>query len=205
MTKKGIDEARDRAWTTLATLDPGDVCRRTGVTVDPGSGKYTCLSLGQRITVDPGARAVTCESEMGRILLERLGDFTQIAIPQYLVHANQEALSGEMVSPTTLTSGQLYFRGSHVLPTAQLAQAYSGDGERFLERAQALGAEMLDYGDAAVKLFPLPYLPVALVLWHGDDEFPARLNVLLDARCEDQVPPDIVWSIAMLTALMFLT
>ncbi|NOY83152.1 MAG: DUF3786 domain-containing protein [Kiritimatiellaeota bacterium] len=204
MTKKGVEEACDRMWDTLANLDPGDVCRRTGVTVAPASRTYICPSLGQEVLVDPGERVLSCASETGRILLGRLGYFSKIAILKYLVHGNQEALAGEMVSPAALVSGQLYFRGSHVLPTAQMAEAYAGDGKRFLERARDLGAEVLDYGDAAVKLFPLPYFPVALVLWHGDDEFPGRANVLLDAGCENQLPPDIVWSIAMLTVLMFL-
>jgi hypothetical protein len=41
-----------------------------------------------------------------------------------------------------------------------------------------------------------------LSLWIADEEFPARADLLLDSSCDFQLPPDITWSIAMMTVLV---
>ncbi|MFO0752145.1 MAG: DUF3786 domain-containing protein [Thermodesulfovibrionales bacterium] len=43
-----------------------------------------------------------------------------------------------------------------------------------------------------------------LILWLEDEEFPPRVDLLLDSTCELQLPLDIVWSIAMLSLLVML-
>ncbi len=47
-------------------------------------------------------------------------------------------------------------------------------------------------------------MPVTLILWLGDEEFPPRADLLLDSSCEIHLPLDIIWSVAMLTVLMML-
>jgi hypothetical protein len=55
-----------------------------------------------------------------------------------------------------------------------------------------------------VELYPLPRVPVTLILWFGDEEFPARADLLFDSSVELQAPLDIAWSAAMLSALVML-
>lgn len=204
MAKKGVDAAQEQAWEALAQLDPKTVCERAAVVYAAESACYTCTSLGQNVVVDLAGRTLSCESPIGNLMLGRLGYFCRISILHYLVHARNLPLSGHLVSPADLASGQLYFRGSHILPTGQLAKAYGDSPERLVTRAKALGGHALDYGDAAVKLLPLPRIPVVLVLWRGDDEFPPRASLLFDATSEEHLAADIVWSTAMLSVLMFL-
>ncbi len=47
-------------------------------------------------------------------------------------------------------------------------------------------------------------VPLTLILWQEDDEFPARCSLLFDETCELQLPPDILWSVAMLCSLVML-
>jgi hypothetical protein len=56
----------------------------------------------------------------------------------------------------------------------------------------------------AMKLYPLPKIPVFLILWLKDEEYPPRADLLFDSTCEAQVPLDIIWSIAMLSVLVML-
>jgi len=199
--KKGVEAAKEQAWEALAGLDPADVCARAAVTYDVGRCVYICPSMGQDVVVDPATRTVVCDTPAGDILLGRLGYFSQVSILSYLINAKNTPFSGKLVAPISLPSGQLYFRGSHVLPTDQLIARYGDAPEPFLARGRELGGQPLSYGDAAIRLLPLPRLPVVVVLWRGDDEFPARVSVLLDDTSEDQAPPDIVWSTAMLSVL----
>jgi hypothetical protein len=205
MAKKGVEEAQEQAWELLAGRDPKSVCERAAVAYAEESARYTVTSFGQDVQVDLASRTLSCESPLGSLMLGRLGYFSRIGILHYLLHAQSLPASGQWVAPGDLASGQLYFRGSHILPTEPLAKAYGDALERFRARGKALGGHALDYGDAAVRLLPLPRLPVALVLWRGDDEFPARASLLFDATCEGHVAADILWSTAMLSVLMFLS
>ncbi len=50
----------------------------------------------------------------------------------------------------------------------------------------------------------MPKIPVTLILWLQDEEFPARADLLFDSSCELHVPIDIIWSIAMMSTLVML-
>ena len=45
---------------------------------------------------------------------------------------------------------------------------------------------------------------MTLILWQEDEEFPGRSYLLFDETCEQHLPPDIVWSVAMMSALAML-
>jgi hypothetical protein len=50
----------------------------------------------------------------------------------------------------------------------------------------------------------MPRIPVIMILRLGDEEFPPRVDLLLDSTCELHLPLDIIWSIAMMSALVML-
>ena len=61
------------------------------------------------------------------------------------------------------------------------------------------------FGDASVKLYPLPRVPVTLVLWIEDDEYEARVDLFYDSSCDFQIElSDIVWSVGLMCALVML-
>jgi len=58
---------------------------------------------------------------------------------------------------------------------------------------------------SSLRLFPLPRVPVTLVLWLRDEEFPPRMDLLFDSTCDLQISlSDIIWSIAMMFCLVML-
>ena len=60
--------------------------------------------------------------------------------------------------------------------------------------ADIYGATPIEYGDVSVAFRALPLVPVALILWRGDDEFPPEGNVLFDESIPDILPSeDIAW------------
>jgi hypothetical protein len=103
-----------------------------------------------------------------------------------------------------LPGGQIFVRGTHVLPLAQLAEKYAHASEAFVEDGRMWGAKTLDYGDAALQLWPLPQVPTTLILRTADEEFSALVNLLLDSNCKFQLPPDIIWSTCMMSAMVLL-
>ena len=51
--------------------------------------------------------------------------------------------------------------------------------------AEKLGGRRVDYGDIAVTIDAFPRVPVTMVLWRGDAEFPPEGNILFDSTITD--------------------
>src|SRR5208283_3525427 len=97
-----------------------------------------------------------------------------------------------------------FFRGSHVMPLDRVAGKYARDVKGFMMKGAQFGGTPVQYGDAAFALLPFPRIPVTIILWSADEEFDARVELLLDATCELQAPIDIIWSISMMSLLLLL-
>ncbi|MCL4475200.1 MAG: DUF3786 domain-containing protein [Nitrospirae bacterium] len=199
-----MSTGEEKVWETLTGLDPGEVCRRTDATFDPAEGLYMLKSFGKDFSVSPRERKIFSHSPGGEIFLQRLGYFFRLSITGYLAIAKDVSPTGRLVNPMNMKSGQLFFRGSHVLPLDRVAEKYGNDRDGFLKRGEELGGERLGYGDASMRLLPLSRVAVVPILWTTDDEFPARADLLFDSSCEVQLPIDVIWSIAMLSTLALL-
>jgi len=196
-----MSAGEERIWETLAVLDPGEVCRRTDASYDTVLGLYTVESFAMDFSVAPKEKKLLSMSPGGEVFLQKLGYFFRLSVTGYLTLSKNVALAGGMVSPLNMKSGQLFFRGSHVLPLDRMAEKYAEDKEAFLKRGLELGGERLGYGDVSLRLLPLPRVPVVQILWVRDDEFPARAELLFDSSCELQMPIDVIWAVAMLSVL----
>ena len=194
----------EKIWETLTSLDPGEVYRRTDATFDAAAGLYMLKSCGRDFSVSPRERKIFGHSPDSEIFLQRLGYFFRLSVIGYLATAKDVSPTGRLVNPVNMKSGQLFFRGSHVLPLHRVAEKYGNDREGFLKKGDELGGERLGYGDASMKLLPLPRVAVVSILWTADDEFPARADLLFDSSCEIQLPIDVIWAIAMLSTLVTL-
>jgi hypothetical protein len=191
-------QGEERAWELLAARDPRDVCERAEAGYSPGEGSYTLGVFGFPVVVAPASRTMSGSCAESELILTKAGYFSRLSILHYLLGAQRTSPAGLLVKPSDLKSGHIYLQGSHVLPLDQMAARFARDAADFLKHAGRFGGEPRAYGDAGVELRPLPRLPVTLVFWREDDEFPARSDLLFDATCEQHVPGDILWSVAML-------
>jgi hypothetical protein len=199
-----MSSGEEKVWEALANLDPGDVCRRAQTVFDRAEGLYTLKSFNRNISVSPRDKKFFSSGVKNDALLQRLGYFSRLSFLWYLVNAKDIPLSGKFVRPADLKGGQLFFRGTHVIPLERLAEIYCSDIKGFIMKGKGLGAEKLTFGDASIKLLPLPRVPVVLILWGGDEEFPARADLLFDSSCEFHLPLDIIWSVAMMSVLIMM-
>lgn len=189
-----------KAWELLKTLDPFEVCRRAGVTFDPATQDYSIRSFNADFHLLLTEQKIKGDD----LFLKRLGYFFGLSALCYLNTAIDIPPTNRLIKPSDIKGGQLFFRGSHVLPLDKLATKYAVSTEEFLQKGLELGGEVAPYGDVALKLFPFARIPVYLLLWKQDEEFPARTDLLFDSSCEMQAPLDILWSIAMMTVLAML-
>ncbi len=194
----GIKES----WDMLGTRDPHEVQTGAFAEYEPQSKTYTVSCLGQRIAVSLRERRLFSFTEAGKVLLEKYPEYAKLSLLRYLTHAQDRPLSGELVKPSQLPGGDFFVSGSHVLPLARIARVFDHRPDMFVHQGQILGGTRTEHGDAALQLLPFPRIPLYLVLWFGDNEFPAWATLLVDKNCLEHMALDIVWSTCMLTLLM---
>lgn len=195
---KAVLQKAQNVWDVLAGLSAEAVCRSAIAEYDRLHFRYMLKSFGHEIAVDLKERNFTSPSREARSLLLRKELFWWDAALWYLAAARDFPESGRLVKPVNLKGGQIFMQGSHVLPLEDLGQLYDGLRNDFVRRGEQLGGGRLTYGDASVRIYPFPRIPVTVILWCGDDEFPPRTELLFDSTCEYHLPVDVLWSIAML-------
>ncbi len=195
-------------WEQLETKNSTTVCTRAGAGYDPKNSSYTLSCFGEKMraglnekTVGPGPGN---DTEIGdRLLTVHREHFIQ-ALLAYLTYAEGNVITGELIGPRDLSGGQIYRQGAHKLPLDRLAMKYRQDEWHVKARVEQLEGYVLDYGDYSFRLFPFPKLPVTVVLWKDDDEFPSRADLFFDTSCRGQFPPDVLWGIATFCVDLFL-
>jgi len=192
------------AWALVTEKEPSILCKQADVQYDFTANKFIMQCFGQEILVDVSNYTIVSHSPMGEKLLYGLGHFFDLAALWYLGRAKNIPLSGRMISPASLSGGEIFQRGTHVLPLDQISARYGDDVEGFYSRGMELGGQQMDYGDASLRLFPFPRVPVTMILWRADEDFPARVDMFFDATCEQHLPTDVIWSTAMTSVLIML-
>ena len=198
------DAGESKAWELLAACDPARVCAQAGVDFDPVDGTYRLPAFGLTFAVNSAERLILNREPQGEAFLKRYTYFFRLSVLWYLVKAAPVCPSGNLVKPAGLPGGEIFFKGSHVLPLDALAAKYATRPEAFLAAGAALGGLKAMYGNAAFELPALPKVPTTVILWTEDDEFPARADLLFDATCSRHLPLDILWSVAMMSVLPLL-
>ncbi|MEJ2183196.1 MAG: DUF3786 domain-containing protein [Nitrospirota bacterium] len=194
----------ERAWELLDALQPEQVSRRAMVRYEEENARYVLPSLGWEFAVSPPRREIAGLTPGAAELRARTRYFLDVSILWYLVGAKEVGRSGRLIRPQDLKGGHHFFTGTHELPLTPLAMKYGADREGFLARARSLGGRQVRYGDAAVELSPMPRIPLTVILWLGDEEFPSRADLLFDSSAALHVPLDINWSLAMMSLIALL-
>lgn len=178
-------------WQRLRCLEAEDVVRRSNCTCDASSGRYEVDFLGEALRVDP--REECFFSPQGEVLTLRMEG--ALAILTYLAGAQNIPLSGRFVSAKDLKGGELFFRGPHSFPVAPLLRAFGDDREGFLVAGRYCGGIPGVLGDASFQVMAFPRVPLKVLLWLADEDFPAEISFLFDATIERHLPLDVIFAL----------
>jgi len=177
----------------LAQQDPADVCRRTGCTCDAAAGTFGLAVWGRPYAVDPRQGRIFCTGPDP----EPLHPYFDLFAVHYLLSATQIPPAGQWISEKDIPGGPTFFRGPHAVPAHVIASRFDGDIQGFTRRCAHYGGTELALADAAFSFFITPRVPVAVLLWQGDAEFPAEAKLLYDATIGRHLALDIVYALAV--------
>lgn len=199
-----LSPGEEKAWEILGKLDPLSVCKNSLAIYNEKENHYILKSFNYDFFISPKQRTLSSNSSEGEILINRYGYFFVHSCLWYLIKSKNIPFTERLIRPSDIKDGESFFRGSHSLPLSRLAEKYGNDKDTFLNNSYKFGASLQNFGDASIRFFPMPRIPVTIILWLKDEEFPARADLLFDSSCEIHLPVEILWSIAMFNILILL-
>lgn len=108
----------------------------------------------------------------------------------YLATADGTPAANRWIAFRELPDGWLYHQAFQGYTGRRLVQAVGSDVDAFTWAVRSLGGRPIEVGDAGYAFDALPHVPLAVVYWRGDDEFPPQAQVLFDAAAMHYLPTD---------------
>jgi hypothetical protein len=179
-------------WNTLREMSVADVEKRSLSEYNPETQSYRLKILDRDYEISPTNKSVWPVDPQTSTLPDF---FQQLAAVNYLIGAKAIPLTGMWVTETQFPSGPLFFRGLHKMPAYELEEAFGHNKDGFITRALSFGGKSVDGGDYAFEFFFFPRLPVKLILWLADVEFPARMTFLFDQSANQHFQLDGLWAV----------
>ncbi|KJS33231.1 MAG: hypothetical protein VR64_03205 [Desulfatitalea sp. BRH_c12] len=183
-----FQQARDLAAQELALENINTIAQRSGFEV-AGDTALRVPFLDRVYRLDYPAFTFTDEADpSAQVPLQE-----QVLILHYLKGC-RPALQDRWVAYRELPGAGFYFGAFAKRAVEPLKKVFGQNAQALKKAGGNLGALPIDTGDAGLRIDVLPYAPIQIILWEGDDEFPAEANILFDAATGDCLSPeDSAW------------
>ena len=178
-------------WERLRSLSPDDVVLRSRCSLIRPAGYYSLELMGTTVWLDPQHEQFLTSEERKITLRTECA----LAVISYLIEAKNVSLCGRWVSEKDLKGGEMFFRGPHLFPVKQLEDKFGNDRERFLQAGKKFGGKNVPGADVAFQVMALPRIPIQMLLWLADEDFPAKITFLFDATIEEHLPLDVIFGL----------
>ena len=176
----------------LVEKDPEVVCNGIQCAYDAEKCFYTVAIWGDDYLISPHEHLIKRITDNMPVP----GEIFYFFILHYLLHSKESLIINEWISEKEIPGGDLFFTFSHEIPASLISDRYSNDIDGFKRRCEQLQGIPLDMADASYRFNITPRIPVAVLFWDGDEEFPPEAKMLFDKSIADLLAPDIVLAMA---------
>ena len=180
-------------WDKLSQLHPTDVCNRTEAIYHSAREGFILPVYNRRYLILPKGKKILRMEWNDHPVEEELHQYFYLMVLVYLTNAKDTKPTHTWVNEKGLKGGFTFFQGPHSLQVEELINLFGKDSEAFLKTGKKLGGSEILYGDKGFALEVFPKVPLAYILWKGDEEFPPRIRVLFDSTIESHLPLDVIW------------
>jgi hypothetical protein len=185
----------------LSRVDPKRAAGRIGAdfqTDDTGRPSIRIEFLGKQVVVNWPLLEPVFEATGASLPIQQ-----QILLLHYLegaVSGPGVKPAGEWISYQEVPDGRFYLDAFIRRAKKPLIEAFGQQPDRLIPLAKALyGAIPFDQGDVSILIKAIPMIPVALIMWRGDEEFPPDGNILFDRTVSGFLSAeDIAWLAGMI-------
>jgi hypothetical protein len=174
---------------TLQEADPALLAARAGLDFLPSAGPRGELSL--HLWGRPALLALPLLIAREAASGEELPTHQQALLLYYLLTCDGTLPSGQWISFWQLPEGRFYDQAFQGYTGSLLARMFGEDLQAFCAACEAVsGRRVFQLGSAAYRFQALPYVPLLVVYWLGDEDFPSSCQVLFDSAVSHHLPTD---------------
>ena len=123
----------------------------------------------------------------------------QVLILHYLEAGSPSKLEEKWVSYREIPGATFYYGPFVKRAIEPFKKVFGQNIPGFSKAAGHLKSRAVELGDAAFIFQMFPRVPVQIILWQGDDEFPPEANIVFDGSIGGILSPeDIAWLASLL-------
>jgi hypothetical protein len=156
-----------------------------------GSGEFHFPLWGREVILTyPSLQILDADSR------DELSAFDQTMVLYYFNTCDGTPMAASWIAFSELADGRFYNQAFQGYTGRELVKAFGNDLEAFERAARAAGGEKrfpmagAPLGDAAFAYQALPRVPLLVVYWLGDEDFPPSSQILFDASVSHHMPTD---------------
>jgi hypothetical protein len=141
------------------------------------------LNRSYRISIPSGEVALVNDTEAVPVR-------DKILILHYFTRAKGTSLTGKIITYKELQEGINYYPTFFKRAIEPVIKNFKDEPQKLLDAAKIMGGQKVEYGDTAITVNAFPRVPMTIVLWRGDKEFPADGNIMFDSTITDYLPTE---------------
>jgi hypothetical protein len=148
-------------------------------------GTFNLKLWGEDVWISyPGGEAF---KKPGNVLLPAI---EQTLLLYYFCCADESPITGNWISFSELPNGKFYTKAFQSYTGKELTRVFQDNLNLLIEAAASLGGAPGQMGDASFQIQALPKVPLLVVYWLGDEDFPSSSQILFDANANRFLPTD---------------
>ena len=156
-------------------------------------GDLTLYHFGEKFAVDAATGAIrSLESDAPVSATVRLNIYTLFGYASPLARFQDDWVPFQQLRNTGVFQ-TAYQKGI----LAPFVATFSGHTEKLRQALEAMGGRKLPCSDVGYQVEAFACIPLRVLFWEGDDEFPAQANLLFDRSATDFIHSESIVSIAM--------
>lgn len=176
-----ISEVKER----FAAIDISKQCANSGASFSAETVTLDFLNETYRIDT-PTAEVTLADNSRTLSLREK------ILILHYFMQAKGTPLTGKLVTYRDLPGGLVYYPTFIKRTIKPISERFGNNPELLRETGKILNPRKGETGDVSLIIDAFTKVPINLILWQGDEEFPPDVNLLFDANINDYLPSEDV-------------
>ncbi len=178
---------------SLSLESPQDILRRSGFEAEAEGIRIPFLNRTYRLRI-PGFEFSDTAPAPKDVPIQE-----QVLILHYLQAGGLQFPTGNWIAYREIQGASFYFSAFVKRAIDPLKNTFGSNIQGLVKAAGLLGGQAIPAGDAGFEFRLFPRIPVQLILWEGDSEFPPEANILFDETIGDILSPeDVAWLAGML-------
>lgn len=179
-----IDELREK----LKTKNPERLALNTGAIYTPkddDGGEFKLTYWSREVIIQHPEFVGTYPDTS-----ETVNTFDMTMLAFYFDVSDGAPNTGEWIAFNQIPGGLFYAQAFQGYSGNELAKVFGNDSEGFTEANERLGGRREFFGNVAYSYQILPRIPIMVVCWLGDEDFPPSYRILFDANAHHHLVTD---------------